>query len=142
MDLLALREHSACDLARKLERKGNDPELIREVVELLVEQRLVCDRRYAEAYVESRRRRGDGPRKIQQALRASGVSDDIAHECLQSEDEMWIHNARRVREKKFGLDSPEDMKTRAKQSRFLEQRGFTHSQIRAAFALIDDVPML
>jgi len=38
-----------------------------------------------------------------------------------------------VRCKRFGEQSPTDIKDRAKQQRFLQSRGFTHEQITESF---------
>ena len=47
--------------------------------------------------------------------------------------------ARSVREKKFGPERPADYRERARQSRFLQYRGFTGEQIQSAFDDDDDV---
>ena len=49
---------------------------------------------------------------------------------LEPEAPVWVQEAARVREKKFGRQLPEDFKERIRQSRFLEYRGFSHEQIR------------
>ena len=50
----------------------------------------------------------------------------------------WITAAREVRERKFGAGSPADYKERARQSRFLQYRGFTGEQIARTFKRNDD----
>jgi len=44
----------------------------------------------------------------------------------------WRALAREVRVRRFGARPPLDFRDRARQSRFLEYRGFTAEQIRAA----------
>ena len=44
----------------------------------------------------------------------------------------WAEQARTVRQRRFGDQVPKNYKERARQSRFLQYRGFTSEQIRAA----------
>jgi regulatory protein len=50
----------------------------------------------------------------------------------------WAAEARTVREKRFGSDQPADYKDRARQSRFLQYRGFSSEQIRQAFSIDEE----
>jgi len=43
-----------------------------------------------------------------------------------------------VRRKRFGAEPPRDFHERAKQARFLQYRGFTSDQVRAALELDPD----
>ena len=43
-----------------------------------------------------------------------------------------------MRRKRFGADPPSDFRERARQARFLEYRGFSRDQIRAALEVDGD----
>jgi len=133
MDYLARREHGEQELARKLARRGFDAEMIGAVVADLKVDGLLSDRRFAEAFVNSRFQRGSGPQKIIAELRERGIDAGLISVSIASYDEQWRQRIREVREKKFGADLPGDFRERSRQMRFLQQRGFTAEQISAVF---------
>jgi regulatory protein len=130
MDLLARREHAEAELSQKLTGKGYEPELVAQVVAELCNEGLVSDERFTEAFVRYRREYGYGPMRIQSELRERGVSDKIQSVYLDFRDPKWHEQAVQVRRKRFGDVPPDDFKERARQSRFLQYRGFTSDQIR------------
>lgn len=132
MNYLARREHSRRELEQKLAQKGYEAEDIRADLDRLVEDGLLSDARFAEAFVHARRQRGHGPLKIQAELKQRGVDDGLIQHCLEMPDDDWYELAREARGKRFGAALPESHEQRLRQSRFLQQRGFTHAQIRAA----------
>jgi regulatory protein len=67
-------------------------------------------------------------------LRQQGATDDVVNTALARSDHDWIEIAIAVRSRKFGEQLPTSRTERAKQSRFLQYRGFTTDQIRAAMA--------
>ena len=105
------------------------------IVAELAAQGLLSDRRFAEAYVRGRFERGFGPQRIQSELRERGVATDLVAETLAELSGTWVDSARLQRNKRFGAGLPEDARERARQMRFLQQRGFTGDQIRAVFRL-------
>jgi regulatory protein len=133
--LLARREHSELELRHKLAGRRFGDELIDTVVAELAAQGLLSDRRFAEAYVRGRFERGFGPQRIQSELRERGVATDLVAETLAELSGTWVDSARLQRNKRFGAGLPEDARERARQMRFLQQRGFTGDQIRAVFRL-------
>lgn len=130
--LLARREHSRAELARKLAARGAPGALVDEVLETLAARRLQSDERYAEALVTSRIGRGQGPVRIRRELAERGVSAGLIDAALEAADVDWRHLARDVRQRRFGDDVPAAWNERVRQSRFLEYRGFTSEQIRLA----------
>jgi regulatory protein len=52
----------------------------------------------------------------------------------------WGRAAREARRRKFGASPPADYRERAKQARFLQYRGFSSEQIRAALGPGEDEP--
>ena len=81
--------------------------------------------------------RGHGPLKILHELAQRGIDGAAAREFVELSDPIWTQNARRARLKRFGDNSPQALKERARQTRFLEQRGFSYEQIRQALAAED-----
>lgn len=135
---LANREHSALELTRKLHKAGFDASEIEDTITQLQQAGLQSDQRYAESFVNSRANRGYGSVRIGMELKERGVSSDIITASLQQADIDWFALATEVRCKRFGEQSPEDFKSRAKQQRFLQYRGFTHEQITESFNLTDN----
>ena len=59
--------------------------------------------------------------------------------ALEAAAEDWAAIAREVRRKRFGVSPPGDYRERARQARFLQYRGFSAEQIRAALGPGDDI---
>lgn len=129
MDLLARREHSVAELRAKLIAREFDADEVDRAVARLAEEGLVSDERFAEAYVSSRVRKGQGPLRIRVELERRGVSSDFITTCLEQGDIDWDELARSVRVKKFGSVLIENYRDWARQARFLQYRGFTGDQI-------------
>ena len=144
--LQAYREHGGKELESKLTRKGYDSLTTAQVIHDLRESGLVSDHRFAEAFVRSHASRGHGPIRIRYELRELGVQSELIQNALETQEIEWQSIAHRVRERKFGDKSPATYAERAKQMRFLQYRGFSTDQIRAAFTAYsqeaDDLPDL
>ena len=130
--LLARREHSRVELARKLAARGAPPEIVEAVLDGLVARGLQSDARSAESLVTSRLGRGQGPVRIRRELLQQGLEAETADDALEAHADDWQALAREVRKRKFGSEVPRAWKERARQMRFLEYRGFSGDQIRAA----------
>ena len=132
LSLLARREHSAGELSRKLQERGYDSTAIQAVLSSLEQQKLLSDGRFVEEFVAARVRRGSGPLKIREELRGKGVDSALVDQVLATQKGAWAAGAAEARRKRFGAAPPKDMRERARQARFLQQRGFTMEDIRAA----------
>ena len=132
MDYQARREHSRSELFRKLVTRGCEEPVVEQTLASLEQEGLIDQRRFAEAFVASRARRGQGPVRIRAELRQREIDDMLVTACLDNGGIDWTERAVAVRIKKFGGELPGDFETRARQSRFLEYRGFDHEHIRAA----------
>ena len=108
--------------------------MIQTVISRLRKQNLQSDVRFAQSYVRSRVGRGDGPLKIRSQLRERGIESALAAHTLEEYEPEWQEAAEAAREKRFGQEIPTDYREKARQSRFLERRGFSTKQIRAVFA--------
>jgi len=131
--LLARREHSRAELARKLAADGTDED-IANVLAQLESEGLLSDARAAAAYV-----RGHGARfgaaRLRQDLRSRGLDPAVvAAEVGELPSE--LERARAVWSKKFAA-VPEDAKEWARQARFLQSRGFATDVIRRLLKDVD-----
>jgi regulatory protein len=136
--LLAGRDFGRQELARRLRRRGYPGEIVTAVVDGLVAQRLLSETRFLEQFIHQHAGRGRGPVRIRMELRERGVADADIEEALDSATEDWAAHAREARRKRFGLSPPGDYRERATQARFLQYRGFSSEQIRAALGPGDD----
>jgi regulatory protein len=58
---------------------------------------------------------------------------------LEDAAQDWAAVARDVRRRRFGVSPPGDYAERARQARFLQYRGFSPEQVRAALGPGDDI---
>ena len=98
---MAKREHSAFELATKLTRRYRTA-VVGSIVDELIENGELSDRRFAETLVRSRFNRGFGPIYISKELRSKGIEAQLAKECIGAFDDEWQARAKEVLEKKRG----------------------------------------
>ena len=126
---LSMREHSRLELGRKLQRHAQEGEDVEALLDALETAKLLSQERFSEALVHRRAARfGNG--RILSELKSHGIDvHDISniHAGLEQDE---VARARAVWQKKFG-SLPRDAAARAKQMRFLQQRGFSHRAIQA-----------
>jgi regulatory protein len=134
--LLARREHSRAELARKLEHAGFVRDDIAPLLDAFEAKNWLSDRRFADSYVADHRARA-GSVKLAYDLRQRGVSDSIIESVLGDNRDSELDRAREVWQKKFGA-APADAAEKARQMRFLQSRGFTPEVIRRAISGADD----
>ncbi len=108
-----------------------------DVLDDLERRRLLSDTRFSEQFARQRAERGHGPLKILSELAQRGVDEDTAREYVNLLDPAWFNRARKAKRKRFGPAPPANLKDRARQSRFLAQRGFTADQTAKALAAGD-----
>ena len=113
--------------------RGYDAASIQAVIDALGKEGLQSDDRFTENYIHNRIEKGYGPVRIVQELRQKGINDELIHLRLAEQEPDWLRLAGQVRMKRFGHNVPRDMKEQAKQSRFLQQRGFSGEQISRLF---------
>jgi regulatory protein len=132
ISLLARRDFSRLDLDRKLTQRGYAPAAIAEAVAALAESNLLNDERFSENLVTFRARRGQGPARIRQELKRSGMGAETIQAAIKGREDApdFLALARQARSRKFGAQIPKDRKERARQARFLQYRGFSTDHIR------------
>lgn len=137
--LLAGRDFARLELTRRLERRGYPPGVVAAVVAGLVAERLLSESRFLEQFIRQHAGRGHGPVRIRMDLRERGVADEEIDEALAAAAEDWAAIARDARRRRFGVSPPDDYRERARQARFLQYRGFSPDQVRAAMGPGDDI---
>lgn len=95
-------------------------------------ERLQDDARFVDSYVTYRAARGFGPVRIRAELQQRGISGAVLESALAPAALDWRVCARVCQRKKFGEQPARDFADRAKRSKYLEYKGFTPTQIRAA----------
>jgi len=137
--LLAGRDFGRAELTRRLERRGYRPDAVAAVVAGLVAERLLSETRFVEQFIRQHAGRGHGPVRIRAELRERGVPEDEIDAGLETAGEDWAAVAREARRRRFGVSPPDDYPERARQARFLQYRGFSAEQIRAALGPGEDI---
>ncbi len=127
--LLARREHSRAELAGKLARYGADKAAVDTLLDALIAENFLSERRAAQSIVRVRAAR-QGSLRVAGELRARGISGDLAAEMLADLKGTEAERAQALWERKFG-EPAADAQSRAKQMRFLQARGFALDVIRA-----------
>ena len=138
LDALARRDHASGELRRKLTDKGYCASVVDPLIERLLAEKLLDDRRYLENFVAYHAARGQGPVRVRADLREIDMQGELAEECIEAYPD-WLTQLKRAREKKFGTSLPTHYADRARQMRFLGYRGFTGAQIRTALGFDTDL---
>jgi regulatory protein len=126
--LLGYRARSRSELKQRLERKGYDPELIEETLELLHRGGFIDDAEFSRAWVRSRTgARPMGPTRIAAELRQKGVERELIQDALEPvSPETQLNLALAVGRRKAEQLHGEDVRVaRRKLSSALMRRGFT-----------------
>ena len=130
--LLSRRDYPRRALKERLADSGFAEAAAESAVATLEDERLVNDERYVESAVAGRTARGQGPVRIAFELRRQGVAAALVAAAVDRRAPEWGERARDQRRRRFGVEPPRDPKERARQVRFLIQRGFTGDHIRQA----------
>ncbi len=135
MDLLARREHSRLELARKLRDRfpAADQESIDAALARLAGENLQSDRRFATEFLRLRMRRGFGWLHIRADLQARGVDDGMIA-ALERSDEEWLALAEELVSSRLGdkQEIARESRNRRRLFRFLQGRGFPAEIARRA----------
>lgn len=133
--LLARREHSRIELARKLEHRledGQDRGDIEAVLDELERRKLLSEERFAASVLHARSARY-GEMRLARDLQVRGVPADVARSALDAIRGSELERARAQWSRRF-KSLPASLEERARQVRFLEARGFSSSIIRRVLA--------
>jgi regulatory protein len=124
--LLARREHSRDELARKLSPYAESREALETVLDFLVSKKSLSNERFAEVRANWLARKY-GAAKIRQDLTSKGVAVELADRVTSDLEEM--DKARAILARKYSAPAT-TREERAKRARFLRGRGFSGDVIR------------
>jgi len=121
--MLARREHSRAELARKLGPHAESVGQIDALLDQLVARGWLSEARFAESRANALTRKF-GSRKIEYDLRSRGVPEDLVERAVERARTQELENCRAAWQRKFGI-LPQDAAERGRQMRFLAGRGFS-----------------
>lgn len=123
LKLLARREHSRQELARKLAQHAQDTREIERTLDECEARGWLSEKRVVEQVVHNRRARF-GIRRIERDLQAKGLSGEATAAALAQLKGGQLEAAREVWRRKFRGRLPRNAAERGRQARFLQGRGF------------------
>ncbi|MDX8405087.1 MAG: regulatory protein RecX [Mariprofundus sp.] len=129
---LALREHCAGELRRKLLEKEHAIDVIEIVLARLVEDGYLSESRFAGAFLRSRLKKGETPRVAAMKARQKGVDETALQLALDEAEAMFDAGAtcRRMLQRRDPQGLRHDSKrVWQKHARFLQNRGFDAATI-------------
>ncbi len=136
---LSAREHSRIELSRKLARHAQETDNVEQLLDALEAAKLLSQSRFCDSLINRRAKRF-GNSRILAELQSHGIAGDALADVKAGLADGEIARACDVWQRKFGAVAT-DQAARAKQMRFLQQRGFSHRAIRAAMASGADDPV-
>lgn len=138
--LLTARDYSVQSILRKLQQRGYEPQEVQLVVERLLAEGFLDDRRYAERLLAAARESGRfvGYRLRQELLRR-GFSVELLEELLRDdaaeESGHQVQTARQLVARRYPGVEPHlaDERERRRIAGFLQRRGYGFATIRELF---------
>lgn len=135
--LLARREHSRAELARKLAPHAVSREALEALLSDLEQRKQLSEERYAEERARQLARKY-GTARIRQDLRSKGVSDESIERAAAASESDELERARQIVARKYRTPAT-TIEERARRARFLQSRGFSYQVIRAVLSSRDTV---
>ncbi|MGV0005199.1 MAG: regulatory protein RecX [Candidatus Porifericomitaceae bacterium WSBS_2022_MAG_OTU9] len=132
MAMLGRRELCSGELCFKLRARKFTKDIIDATLHKLQQRDLQSDHRCAEVLLREHTLRGHGSVRIRQDLAQRGIDAAIIDQALIDGDCDFTALAQKVLQKRYGDNAPADYTDRAKRIAFLQRRGFTISDCRAA----------
>src|SRR5690349_14775992 len=120
LSLLARREHSRVELARKLAPHAGEGDDLEALLDALTAKGWLSDARYAEQVIRSKARRY-GLLKVAYQLRTKGVDDEVIASGMRAAGVDGLSSIESVWKSRFRA-APADERERARQMRFLQGR--------------------
>lgn len=128
-------------MKEKMTRWGIEDDAQQRVMEYLVANRYVDDRRYARSFVNDKLKYNKwGPRKIEQALWMKHIDDSIRQEALDDVDNAEYICVLRplLQSKRKTTKAESDYEMNQKLLRFAIGRGFTFEQVKEVIDEVDE----
>jgi regulatory protein len=127
---LSGREHSRLELARKLSRYAEEGDDVEALLDFLEKNNWLSQERFAESLIHRKASRY-GNSRVMAELQNHGVAGEELAELKSKLADTEIARATEVWRRKFNRVA-QDAAERAKQMRFMLQRGFSQRAVRAA----------
>jgi len=127
LSILARREHSRVELARKLAPHAAEGDDVEALLDALSAKGWLSESRYAEQVIRSKARRF-GPIKIAHLLRSKGLDEDAISSGLRAAGVDGVSSIESVWKTRF-REVPADEREKARQIRFLQARGFAFDEV-------------
>jgi regulatory protein len=127
---LSMREHSRLELGRKLSRYAEEGDDVDALLDFLEKNNWLSQERFAESLINRRAARF-GNSRVMAELQSHGLKGDALDDIKASLADSETARAAEVWRRKFGIVAL-DAAGRAKQMRFLLQRGFSQRAARVA----------
>lgn len=127
---LSMREHSRIELVRKLSPYAEEAEEVEVVLNWLEASNFMSAERFSDSLVNRRSSRF-GNQRILAELQTHQLDDVEIQRVKENLSESELERALAVLHRKFP-HAPVDFEERLKQSRFLQQRGFSGKSIQGA----------
>jgi len=128
--LLARREHTRAELARKLAPDAGSPEALEALLGQLAARKHLSDERYAEARAYGLSRKL-GALRVRRELVAKGVARETAARFAADLEKTDLERACSILRRKYRTPATAP-KERARRARFLQSRGFSLDVVRSA----------
>lgn len=135
LSLLARREHSRAELARKLAAHGK-AEDIQALLDALEREGLLSETRYVEAQAHAHAGRY-GSLRLEQSLRRQGVASELVDLAVKQARADDLASCRALWQRKYGK-LPADPKEKSRQYRFLLGRGFPPEVVARVLGGVED----
>ena len=135
LNLISQREYSASGLKKKLllyfskknkenlEEKNLNVSIIKELVNELITNKWICDKRFVESFLNMKGHLY-GKIRLSFELRKLGISEELIKKRLEENSSLDLEKARILLDKKFS-DNALSFKDKIKQRDFLIRRGFS-----------------
>ena len=130
---LSMREHSRVELNRKLSPYAEEPEEVEAVLNWLESSNFMSAERFSDSLVNRRSARF-GNQRILAELQTHQLDSVEIQRVKEQLSETELERAVAVLHRKFP-QAPADHEERMKQSRFLQQRGFSGKAIQQAMKM-------
>jgi regulatory protein len=134
LNKLSRREHSRLEILQYLERKKADAEISRDVVQKLVQERLLDETRFAKMLALAQSNRGKGARYVHGKLRQKGISldlDEVRNLLGEVSKRTELESAQQIVERRYP-NSRTDKAEAARAFQALVRRGFSFDIARQA----------
>ena len=135
-DLLRRREHARAELTYKLSTRGFSGKAIEAALGWLDRYDYLSDERYTQMRIRYRANQGFGPIKICSELAMWSIPESSIYHQPEWIEQDWVSSACMLIQRRFQSHG-EGAIDHVRCYRYLQQRGFTHSQIKEAINQVE-----